>query len=67
MLNLSHFSWGAAPNPGIFSDVMGVRLFCVYGKMIVHLTHGTGGDADDRDVIKDDFGRPCLLWGIEKY
>jgi hypothetical protein len=24
--------------------------------------YGTGGDADDRDVIKDDFGRPCLLW-----
>ena len=29
--------------------------------MIVYLTYGTGGDADDRDVIKDDFGRPCLL------
>jgi len=27
----------------------------------VHLTHGTGGDADDRDVIKGDFGCPCLF------
>ena len=28
--------------------------------MIVYLNHGTGGDAVDRDVIKDGLGRPCL-------
>ena len=49
-------SWGSAPNPGIFKDVMGLEFFADD----VHLMHGTGGDADDRDVIKDDLGRPYL-------
>jgi hypothetical protein len=44
---------------------MGGFWFCVCRWMAVHLKHGTGGDADDRDVIKDGFGRPCLFGGFE--
>lgn len=36
-------------------------LICICGTATVNLNHGTGGDANDRDVIKDDFGRPLIF------
>jgi len=38
-----------------------MRWVCIYEEATINLNHGTGGDANDRDVIKDGLGRPSLL------